>query len=145
MAADTLNHTAMSRHAKTQALLESAVASLTVNHPMTVRQVYYQLVSTKVIENNRSQYQAVSNLLVEARQSGEIPWDWIEDRLRQPRRVSMWADLAAFARTARVALHLGAARRPDLPLLQLERNQRTLFINHSFPDSEPPVGIGVVA
>jgi hypothetical protein len=35
--------------------------------------------------------------------SSEIPWDWIEDRLRQPRAVSMWADLTDFAETARRA------------------------------------------
>lgn len=35
----------MSRHAKTSALLETAIDVLSQNHPMTVRQVYYQLVS----------------------------------------------------------------------------------------------------
>ena len=59
--------------------------------------------NAQVIENNRSQYQAVSNALRDARKSGEIPWEWIEDRLRQPRTVSMWADLTSFAETARRA------------------------------------------
>lgn len=63
---------------------------------MTVRQVYYQLVSRQVIENNRGQYQAVSNALVDARKEGRIPWDWIEDRLRRPREVSMYRDLPDF-------------------------------------------------
>jgi len=67
---------------------------------MTVRQVYYQLVSLQVVKNNRGQYQAVSNALVDARKSGEIPWIWIEDRLRRPRAVSMWDDRAEFADTA---------------------------------------------
>jgi hypothetical protein len=70
---------------------------------MTVRQVYYQLVSRQVIENTRSRYQAVSNALVRARQEGIIPWDWIEDRLRRPRAVSMWAGLSDFAKTAKAA------------------------------------------
>jgi hypothetical protein len=93
----------MSRHSKTDALIEIAHEVLAENHPMTVRQVYYQLVSRQVIENNRSQYQAVSHALVDARKSGDIHWNWIEDRLRQPRTVSMWTDLAAFAETARQA------------------------------------------
>jgi DNA topoisomerase VI subunit A len=63
----------MSKHAKTVAILEAAVEVLTANKPMTVRQVYYQLVSRQVIENNRGQYQAVSNALVDARKSREIP------------------------------------------------------------------------
>lgn len=72
----------MSRHLKTQKIIETAKEILKTDQLMTVRQVYYELVSRQVIENTRSQYQAVSNALVVARKSGEIPWDWIEDRLR---------------------------------------------------------------
>jgi len=90
----------MGKHAKTVAMLGVAVEALAATHPMTVRQVYYQLVSRQVIDNCRSQYQATSSLLVDARKDGTIPWDWIEDRLRKPRRVDMWADLPDFATTA---------------------------------------------
>lgn len=93
----------MGKHTKTLRILASAVDILQANHPMTVRQVYYQLVSRQVIENNRSAYQAVSNILVAARKEGEISWDWIEDRLRRPRPVSMWENLADFANTAKRA------------------------------------------
>jgi hypothetical protein len=86
----------MGKHQKTLRLLEVAGEVLTAQHPMTVRQVYYQLVSRQVIENNRGQYQAVSNALVDARKEGRIPWDWIEDRLRRPREVSMYRDLPDF-------------------------------------------------
>lgn len=91
----------MAKHAKTLELIETARAILAEHNPMTVRQVYYQLVSRQVIENNRGKYQAVSNALVDARKDGLIPWEWIEDRLRRPRTVSMWGDLADFADTAR--------------------------------------------
>jgi hypothetical protein len=67
---------------------------------MTVRQLYYQLVSRQVVENNRNRYQAVSDALVKARKQGLIEWEWIEDRLRRPRRVSMWSDLSEFADVA---------------------------------------------
>ena len=93
----------MAKHAKTIRIIEAAAAVLERHHPMTVRQIYYQLVSGQVIENNRSQYQAVSNALVFARKQGIVPWEWIEDRLRRPRTVSMWNDLSDFARTARNA------------------------------------------
>jgi len=73
---------------------------------MTVRQVFYQLVSRQVIKNNRGQYQAVSNALADARREGIIPWDWIEDRLRRPRQVSMWTGLSAFAETCRRSYRL---------------------------------------
>lgn len=93
----------MAKHAKTQQLIETAREILAEYHPMTVRQVYYQLVSRQVIENNRSQYQAVSNALVDARKDGVIPWDWIEDRLRRPRAVQMWDDLSDFSETVKHA------------------------------------------
>ena len=67
---------------------------------MTVRQAYYQLVARQAIANNRAQYQAVSRLLVEMRQSGEIPWEWVEDRNRRPRAVAMWPDVGALAKDA---------------------------------------------
>ena len=91
----------MGRQAKTQNIIDQAYEILKAFNPMTVRQVYYQLVSGQVIENNRSAYQAVSNALVDARLESIIPWGWIEDRLRRPRKVSMWDDLADFAEAAR--------------------------------------------
>ncbi len=90
----------MARHAKTLLLIDAARAVLAEHHPMTVRQVYYQLVSRQVIKNTRTQYQAVSNLLVAMRKEGVVPWSWVEDRMRRPRAVSMWSDLAEFANTA---------------------------------------------
>lgn len=91
------------RHAQTQRLIDRATEMLKASHPMTVRQVYYRLVSSQVIKNSRSQYQAVSNALVAARKEGAIPWAWIEDRLRRPRAVSMWRDIPAFAQTTLAA------------------------------------------
>lgn len=86
----------MGRHAKTVRLIDEAADILAAHHPMTVRQVYYQLVSRQVMKNTRTEYQAVSNALVMARKEGAIPWGWIEDRLRRPRQVSMWAGLTDF-------------------------------------------------
>ncbi len=89
----------MAKQERTLTIVNVAHKILTQHHPMTVRQIYYQLVSRQVIENNRAQYQAVSNALVWARQEGIIPWEWIEDRLRRPRTVSMWDDLVDFGET----------------------------------------------
>jgi hypothetical protein len=90
----------MGRHAKTKALIEAAAEVLGAHHPMTVRQVFYALVSRQVAENSRSSYQAVSRALRDARKEGLIPWAWIEDRLRRPREVAMWSGLVDFAETA---------------------------------------------
>ncbi len=93
----------MAKQKKTLKMLELAYSILAENHPMTVRQVFYQLVSRQVIKNSRTGYQSVSNALVDARKDGFIPWNWIEDRLRQPRFVSMWRGLSDFAEVAKNA------------------------------------------
>ncbi len=49
----------MSKHQKTMTILEASHSILEAHNPMTLRQVYYQLVSRQIIGNNRSQYQAV--------------------------------------------------------------------------------------
>lgn len=91
----------MSRRKKTQEIIDAAYEVLSEHHPMTVRQVHYQLVKDKLIENTRSRYQAVSRALRDARLKGEIPWEWIEDRMRKPRTLPMWADLSDFIETVR--------------------------------------------
>jgi hypothetical protein len=57
---------------------------------LTLRQLYYQLVSRDVIPNNVSEYGKLSNLLKEGRMSGIVDWDAIEDRLRKPDRPPFW-------------------------------------------------------
>ncbi len=89
----------MAKRQKTLDIIEAARAILADAHPMTVRQVYYQLVSIQLIENKRTQYQAVSDALAYARKEGIIPWGWMEDRLRRPREVPMWKDLSDFGET----------------------------------------------
>lgn len=86
----------MARQQKTEDRIAIAREVLSAYHPMTVRQVYYQLVSRQVIENKRTAYQAVSDMLVAARREGIIPWDWIEDRLRRPTMWAAYSNLSAF-------------------------------------------------
>lgn len=49
---------------------------------LTVRQVYYQLVSRSVIENSKKSYQNYVHHLTTGRKGGAIPWDAFEDRTR---------------------------------------------------------------
>jgi uncharacterized protein (DUF1778 family) len=83
---------------KTRELIEQAreilEGSLTA---MTVRQCFYQLVVRQFIENSKSSYRRLVHALAEGRKQRLIPWDRIEDRLRRPRRVSMWDDVRDFA------------------------------------------------
>jgi hypothetical protein len=51
---------------------------------LTLRQLYYQLVSRVVIPNKGKEYDKLSVLLREGRMCGIVDWDAIEDRLRRP-------------------------------------------------------------
>ena len=53
-------------------------------YKLTLRQLYYQLVSRDIIANNLKEYAKLSNLLVQGRMAGIVDWDAIEDRIRVP-------------------------------------------------------------
>lgn len=57
---------------------------------LTLRQLYYQLVSRDVIPNKQAEYAKLSRLLVEGRMAGIVDWDAIEDRLRSAEKPSSW-------------------------------------------------------
>ena len=51
---------------------------------LTLRQLYYQLVSRDIIPNQQKEYAKLSGLLVKGRMAGIVDWDAIEDRIRVP-------------------------------------------------------------
>ncbi len=52
---------------------------------LTLRQLYYQLVTTNAIKNEEKSYAKLSTIVSNGRLSGIIDWDAIEDRVRRPR------------------------------------------------------------
>lgn len=65
------------------AIVKSIFEEFAEYKPLTLRQVFYQLVSREVIENTKSQYIQLSGLLKYARLSGLIAWEDMEDRSRK--------------------------------------------------------------
>lgn len=62
---------------------------------MTVRQVFYQLVSRGVIAKMEAEYHCtVIRLLTELRRAGEIPFEWIADNTRWMRKPASYSSLA---------------------------------------------------
>jgi len=67
-----------------EAIRREIVSVLTDHHPMSVRQVYYQLVVRGAIEKTEDQYQStVIRLLTEMRLDDTIPFQWITDDSRR--------------------------------------------------------------
>ena len=54
-------------------------------YKLTLRQLYYQLVSRDIIANKVQEYAALSGILVKGRMAGIVDWDAIEDRIRIPK------------------------------------------------------------
>lgn len=59
---------------------------------LTLRQLYYQLVSRDIIPNKLPEYAKLSKILTEGRMSGIVDWAAIEDRLRSAEKPSSWDD-----------------------------------------------------
>lgn len=57
---------------------------------LTLRQLYYQLVSRDIIPNQQKEYKNLSKLLGEGRMAGYVDWEAIEDRMRKVEKPSCW-------------------------------------------------------
>jgi len=58
--------------------------------PLTVRQIFYRLVSKLIIPNTRASYKTLSRILVRARMRGDVDESRIEDRSRQVLGLGDW-------------------------------------------------------
>lgn len=72
---------------------------LAEDHPQTVRQVYYAGVVRGLVQKTEGEYQrTIVRLLVEMRETGAIPFDWIADNTRWMRKPRTYIGLDACLR-----------------------------------------------
>lgn len=76
--------------------VKAVLTELSNYKPLTLRQVYYQLVGKGYIENNVSQYGMLSKLIKHGRLDGYISWGDIEDRVRAYHDLTGWASSDSF-------------------------------------------------
>ncbi len=63
-------------------------------HPMTVRQVFYRLVTLNVIDKTEAEYKStVCRLLTDMRRNGKLPYQWIADNTRWMRKPTSYSNL----------------------------------------------------
>lgn len=67
---------------------------------LTLRQLFYQLVSQNIIANTERSYKNLGNLLSKARMAGMIDWDIIEDRARHAQRHPEWSGIPSLIESA---------------------------------------------
>ena len=73
---------------------------------LTLRQLYYQFVSRDFLSNSDKEYKRLGNIINEARLSGLIDWEAIEDRTRFLRGMNSWDDPEEIVRNASYTFHM---------------------------------------
>lgn len=71
-----------------------------MGYTLTLRQLYYQLVSRDMLTNSLKEYKRLGSIINDARLAGLIDWDWIEDRTRNLQSVSHWKEPSDIIRSA---------------------------------------------
>jgi hypothetical protein len=66
------------------------------NQRVTVRQIYYYLFSKGIIQLDSKGYHTLCYVMTEARKRGYIPFNWIEDRSRDPLWIMLYDNLKHF-------------------------------------------------
>lgn len=70
------------------AIIEASIRILAEIQPASVRAVCYRLFTEGLIESMaKGKTNKVSRLLVDAREDGLVPWDWIVDETREAERI----------------------------------------------------------
>lgn len=74
---------------KVRAIVDAAIAVLTeyddAGFSVTLRQLFYRLVSDGVLTNTLRQYQYLGRYINTVKEAGEIDWNWVEDITRYVR------------------------------------------------------------
>jgi hypothetical protein len=73
---------------------------------LTVRQLFYQLVSRDVIANDQSQYNRLQRIVKRGRRSGYLDWEMIVDRGRPLRQRQRWDSPEAIIEASAQSFHL---------------------------------------
>jgi hypothetical protein len=77
----------------TTELVEGAKRILSAEQPMTIRQLFYRLVSIQALENSVPEYKKLSRVMTDARESGQVPFSWIVDRSRPTYAPNVFHDI----------------------------------------------------
>lgn len=73
---------------------------------LSVRQLYYQLVSRDVVENTERSYKRVASIINDARLAGLLDWDAIEDRGRDIVTRNRWTSGGSILRAVADQYHM---------------------------------------
>jgi hypothetical protein len=116
-------------------------AVLKDDHPMTVRQVFYQLVARGVIEKTEEEYQGtVIRLLTDMRLDDSVRFEWIVDESRRRRENQTYNNIADAARdTARFYRRSALQACPDYIEVWSEKEALAGIIEDAASEYDVPI------
>src|SRR5262245_13011202 len=88
---------------KNRSLAERSAQVLGEEHPMTLRQLYYRLISAGDLKNDQKEYKRLGAVMTRLREAGGVPRTWLVDHVRATLKPSSWTGLASFGETVRSA------------------------------------------
>ena len=98
-------------------------------HPRTVRQLFYHLVSTGLIEKTEMEYnRTVVRLVGDLRKAGALPWEWIVDETRVSRIPNTWDSTKEFGEDAARSFRLSPWKNHNIQVW-CEKNTLSGFIH----------------
>lgn len=99
----TRKHRGRPRSDKRLRVVGRAQQHLDPKRPMTLRHLFYLLISDGLLENNPKSYADLSNWICDARMEGLVPFKSIVDGIRHTIKPSSWSGLADFTETVQDA------------------------------------------
>lgn len=90
---------------------------------LTLRQLFYQFVSRGLVPNTQRNYKRLGTIISNARRTGRIDWDSIEDRTRHVRELSHWGHPKDILRSAVESFRLDKWKnQPWRPMVFIEKD-----------------------
>ncbi|MDP9460819.1 MAG: hypothetical protein M3Q22_11425, partial [Actinomycetota bacterium] len=77
---------------------EAILVAVRDEHPVSLRGVYYRVVSAGAVDKTEAGYRLVGRQLLKLRQAGAVPYSWITDGTRYVIRPDTWFDVDAALR-----------------------------------------------
>lgn len=93
--------TTLSLRSRNRALVDQAIAALEEERPMTLRQLYYRMISAGALQNHQREYNRLKVLMGRLREEEVVPRTWIVDHVRTTFKPSSWSGLADYGDSVR--------------------------------------------
>lgn len=95
------------------------MAAASVEHPVTLRGVFYRVVSAGAVDKSERGYALVGRELLKLRRSGELPYRWITDGTRLIRKSASYHDVEEMLEDAAVSYRRALWHDQDVEVIVL--------------------------